>query len=55
MVWQQISSKAADTVWCRLLDLLREITPNTISLVSSEDILKCGLSMRKVNYIKGIS
>lgn len=55
IVGQQISSKAADTVWCRILELLKEITPNAISLVSSEDIQKCGLSMRKVNYIKGIS
>lgn len=54
IVGQQISSKAATTVWNRIGELLGEITPNTISLASIEEIQKCGLSMRKTNYIKGI-
>jgi DNA-3-methyladenine glycosylase II len=54
IVAQQISAKAADTVWRRLLEHCGEITPRTISAVDVERIRQCGLSMRKAGYIKGI-
>ena len=54
IVGQQISAKAADTVWNRILLCLGEITPETIATASAEEIQKCGLSMRKANYIKNI-
>lgn len=53
IVGQQISSKAADTVWERLEALLGEITPHNITEASGEDIQKCGMSHRKASYIKG--
>ncbi|MGM9926075.1 MAG: DNA-3-methyladenine glycosylase family protein [Bacillus sp. (in: firmicutes)] len=55
IVSQQISTKAALTVWNRIQERLGEITPQTIAAASVEDIRQCGLSMRKVNYLKGIS
>lgn len=54
IVSQQISSKAAETVGKRLCDLLGEIKPQTVEAADVADIQKCGLSMRKAGYIKGI-
>lgn len=47
---QQISIKAADTVWRRLL-LLTEITPHALALQPITAIRACGYSQRKVEYL----
>lgn len=52
IVGQQISAKAAETVWNRLKDMLKEITPESIATGSVEEIQSCGLSTRKASYIK---
>lgn len=54
VIAQQISAKAADTVWNRLLDRCGDITPRAIAAVDAEQIRQCGLSLRKAGYIKGI-
>jgi len=54
IVAQQISSKAADTVWGRLCGIIPDITPDSIANAGVSDIQKCGLSMRKAGYIKGL-
>ena len=54
VVAQQISTKAAETVWGRLCNQLLEITPDRIAYTDVSVIQKCGLSMRKAGYIKGI-
>lgn len=46
--------KAALTVESRLVDLLGEMTPENIYKTNIEDIQKCGMSMRKAEYIKDI-
>jgi DNA-3-methyladenine glycosylase II len=53
IVSQQISNKAAETVWNRFVGLLTEVTPENIAKVDEEAIQKCGMSIRKVSYIKG--
>lgn len=55
IVAQQISSKAADTVWNRLVSKLGSITPEIICNTSAEEIQQCGLTMKKAGYIKGIA
>lgn len=55
VVSQQISKKAAETVWIRLHTLLRNITPENIAQVEQSEIQGCGMSMRKAGYIKGIA
>lgn len=55
IVAQQISSKAADTVWNRLVSKLGSITPEIIYNTSAEEIQQCGLTMKKAGYIKGIA
>jgi DNA-3-methyladenine glycosylase II len=54
VVAQQISRKAADTVWGRLCENLLDVTPRKVASTDVSDIQKCGLSMRKARYIKGI-
>lgn len=55
IVSQQISNKAADTVWKRLKDLVGEIKAETIVAEDVNNIQKCGMSFRKASYIKGIA
>ncbi len=53
IVGQQISAKAATTVWNRIVYKFEEITPAVIAKANVEEIQKCGLSTRKAGYIKG--
>ncbi|WP_088226843.1 DNA-3-methyladenine glycosylase [Desulfosporosinus sp. FKB] len=55
IVSQQISSKAAETVWNRLNFLFPELTPGSIAQVDLAEIKACGMSERKASYIKGIA
>jgi 3-methyladenine DNA glycosylase/8-oxoguanine DNA glycosylase len=55
VVSQQISSKAADTVWNRIKFLLGGITPESIAQAELSEIQGCGMSVRKAEYIKGIA
>lgn len=55
IVGQQISSKAADTVWGRLVNLLGNITPETIVKAGLAEIQSCGMTMKKAEYIRGIA
>lgn len=51
IVEQQISVKAAVTVYGRLLELCGEVTPSRIAVLSAEDIQGCGMTMKKALYI----
>jgi len=55
VVSQQISKKAAETVWNRLYTQLGNITPESIIQADQSDIQGCGMSERKAGYIKGIA
>ena len=55
IVSQQISNKAADTVWKRFIDLIGEIRSETIIAEDVNNIQKCGMSFRKASYIKNIA
>lgn len=55
MVAQQISTKAADTVWLRLSDKFANANPHCLADAEIADIQQCGLSMRKAGYIKNIA
>lgn len=52
---QQVSAKAAKTVWARMEDRFGTITPVTIAAAAVEEIQQCGMSMRKAGYIRGIA
>ncbi|MHB8134739.1 MAG: DNA-3-methyladenine glycosylase family protein [Anaerolineaceae bacterium] len=55
IVGQQISNKAAATVWNRMQDRFGEITPPMICIQTEEEIQKCGLTWRKAGHIKNIA
>lgn len=55
IVGQQISSKAADSVWGRIENLLGAVTPESILGASYDDLRACGLSGRKSEYVVGIA
>ena len=52
IVGQQISMKAADTVWKRFLDHFKEITPEKLYEAELTEIQSLGISMRKASYIQ---
>lgn len=51
IVGQQISSAAAKTVWQRINEKVGGINAENILLLGRENLQKCGLSYRKVEYI----
>tara|TARA_B100001173_G_scaffold14805_1_gene12249 strand:- start:55 stop:681 length:627 start_codon:yes stop_codon:yes gene_type:complete len=55
IIGQQISVKAASTVWSRFTKKVGEITPENILSVDFEDLRSCGLSQKKTEYVIGIS
>ena len=55
IVGQQISVKAAATVWTRLSEKVGDITPENILSKEFEELRSCGLSQRKVEYVRGIA
>ena len=55
IVGQQISVKAAASVWQKIIDLLDEIKPDNVLLTGFEDLKSCGLSKQKTQYIINIA
>ena len=55
IVGQQISVKASDKVWQRLIAAIPEFTPTGISGSAEEDLRACGLSQRKVSYLRDLA
>ena len=51
IIGQQISVKAAETVWQRLLEVCPKCTPVQILKAGNGDLALCGLSKRKAEYI----
>jgi DNA-3-methyladenine glycosylase II len=51
IVGQQVSVKAAQTVWDRFAKLPRKITPGNVLKLKVDDMREAGLSARKVEYI----
>lgn len=48
---QQISGKALATVWGRLCDSLKEITPETVLTAGEQGLRACRMSGRKAGYM----
>jgi DNA-3-methyladenine glycosylase II len=55
IVGQQISVAAASAIFGRLTALLGEWTPAAVGRVTDEDLRKAGLSVRKVEYFRGLA
>ncbi|QZA78836.1 DNA-3-methyladenine glycosylase [Deefgea tanakiae] len=55
IVGQQISVKAADSVWARLVAALGDVTSEAVLAASVEQLRACGLSARKVEYLSDLA
>lgn len=55
VIGQQISVKAASTVWSRFCERVGDIEPKNILSADIEVLRSCGLSQRKAEYVIGIS
>ncbi len=55
VVGQQISVKAADSVWARFADLVQTISPAQIATVEPGALAACGLSRRKAEYLRDLA
>lgn len=55
VIGQQISVKAADSVWAKFSVLVENVTPQQVLHKTEEDIRSCGLSGAKVKYIHAIA
>jgi len=55
IIGQQISVSAADSMKTKFFKLKRNITPITVSKLSTTELRKCGLSRQKILYIRNVS
>ncbi len=55
IVGQQISGKAAQSVWDRLCAAARDVTPDSLLTLERPALRACGLSERKVEYIADLA
>jgi DNA-3-methyladenine glycosylase II len=55
VIGQQLSVKAAATIWNRTVDLCGVITPDAILSTSDERLRTAGLSKAKIAYVKDLS
>lgn len=51
IVGQQISTKAHETIWRKMVNALGEITPETVLSLSRETLQTFGITFKKVDYI----
>lgn len=55
IVGQQISVKAADAVWARLVAALGEVAPGRVAELGLAGLVGCGLSKRKIEYLNDLA
>ncbi|MFN3544053.1 MAG: DNA-3-methyladenine glycosylase family protein [Thiobacillus sp.] len=51
IVGQQISVKAADSIWARFAGLAGTVAPDAVAALDPDALAACGLSRRKVEYL----
>lgn len=52
---QQLSVKAADTIHRRVERLLGTVSPDTLDAAAPDALRACGVSVRKIGYLRGIA
>jgi len=55
IVGQQISVKAAESVWQKVIGAIPDMAPHTIAVAEQDLLRTCGLSARKINYLQDLS
>ena len=52
---QQISVKAANSIWQKLEKKLKKVNPNNILKLKKIEIARCGFSKQKINYLLNLA
>lgn len=55
IVGQQISVKAADAIWRRLMVVCPDCRPAGIAAAGEDSLASCGLSKRKIDYLQDLA
>lgn len=55
IVGQQISVKAAESIWQKVISAIPDITPRNIASAEQDLLRVCGLSARKIGYLQDLS
>jgi len=55
IVGQQISVKAAQSVWNRLVECVETVEPHTVMVARVEELRAAGLSQRKAEYVRDLA
>ncbi|MFN3716597.1 MAG: DNA-3-methyladenine glycosylase family protein [Thiobacillus sp.] len=55
IVGQQISVRAADSIWARFERCAGHTTPDRVAALDAEALVACGLSRRKVEYLQDLA
>lgn len=55
IVGQQISVRAATSVWQKVVTSIQEITPEILATAETDLLRSCGLSARKIDYLRDLS
>jgi len=55
IAYQQLSTKAAGTIWGRVMDRHTDMTPGCILQDDEEGLRSCGLSRPKIRHLKSIA
>jgi DNA-3-methyladenine glycosylase II len=55
IAFQQLSTKAAGTIWGRVETLLGRVTPKTVLAADVDALRACGLSRPKISHIRSVA
>ena len=55
IVGQQISVKAADSVWARFAGFVQTVQPQRVTGLGLDELAACGLSRRKAEYLRDLA
>jgi DNA-3-methyladenine glycosylase II len=55
IAYQQLSTKAAGTIWGRVEVLLGKVTPKTVLAADEAELRACGMSRPKISHIRSIA
>lgn len=55
IIGQQISVKAAESVWQKVITEIPQVTPQAINIINEGSLRRCGLSQRKTSYLQDLS
>jgi len=55
IVGQQISVKAADSIWTRFAGYVKHVAPGHVAALELDSLAACGLSRRKAEYLRDLA